>query len=135
MYLDLNNTLLHLICKITKASGTNIEDDAKVVPIDYLIATMFNQVDINLGNRLVTQTGLFYKDAEAHFEDTALDGANAGFTKRPSFAAGSRQFDLLGCIHSDLFFQDKFLINGIDLQIKLNRNKDSFCLISSDAEQ
>ncbi|XP_069072052.1 uncharacterized protein F54H12.2-like [Pleurodeles waltl] len=162
MYLDLNNTLLHLVCKITKASGTNIEDDAKVAPIACPIATMFNQVDINLGDRLVTQSdnmyayrayiesilnysrealdiqllaGLFYKDTEAHLEDTALDGSNVGFKKRASFAAGSRQFDLLGRIHSDLFFQDKLLINGIDLKIKLNRNKDAFCLISGDAEQ
>ncbi|XP_069059611.1 uncharacterized protein F54H12.2-like [Pleurodeles waltl] len=162
MYLDLNNTLLHLICKITKANGTNIEDDAKVAPIAYPIATMFNQVDINLGDQLVTQSnnmyayrayiesilnysrkaldtqhsaGLFYKDTEAHFEDTALAGSNVGFKKRSSFATGSRQFDLLGHTHSDLFFQDKLLINSIDLKIKLYHNKDAFCLISGDAEQ
>ncbi|XP_069063657.1 uncharacterized protein F54H12.2-like [Pleurodeles waltl] len=123
---------------------------------------MFNQVDINLGDRLIPQSDnmysyrayiesilnyscealdaqfsarLFYKDTEAHFEDTVLDGANAGFKKRASFAAGSRQFDLLGCIHSDLFFQEKLLINGIELKIKLNRNKDAFCLIRGDGEQ
>ncbi|XP_069068405.1 uncharacterized protein F54H12.2-like [Pleurodeles waltl] len=162
MYLDLNNTLLHLVCKITKANGADIEDDARVAPIAYPIATMFNQVDINLGNRLVMQSdnmyayrayiesilnhscdaldtqlsaGLFYKDTEAHFENTALDGGNKGFKKRASFAAGSRQFDLLGRIHSDLFFQEKLPVNGIDLKIKLNRNKDAFCLISGDAEQ
>ncbi|XP_069098405.1 uncharacterized protein F54H12.2-like [Pleurodeles waltl] len=162
MYLDLNNTLLHLVCKIIKANSTNIEDDAKVAPIAYPTATMFNQVDINLGDRLVTQgdnmyayrayiesilnysrealdtqlsAGLFYKDTEAHFEDTPLDGSNVGFEKRASFSAGSRQFDLLRRLHSDLFFQDKLLINGIDLKFKLNRNMDAFCLISGDAEQ
>ncbi|XP_069061926.1 uncharacterized protein F54H12.2-like [Pleurodeles waltl] len=161
MYLDLNNTLLHLVCKITKANCTNLEDDAKVAQIAYPIATMFDQVDINLGDQLITQSdnmyayradiesilnysrkgldtqlsaGLFYKDTKAHFEDTALDGGNAGFKKRASFAAGSRQFDLLGRIHSELFFRNKLLVNGIDLKIKLNRNKDAFCLISGDAE-
>ncbi|XP_069072106.1 uncharacterized protein F54H12.2-like [Pleurodeles waltl] len=129
MYLDINNTLLHLVCKITKANGTNIEADAKVPPIAYPIATMFNQVDINLGDRLVMQNdnmytyrayiesilnyscealdtqlsaGLFYKDTEEQFEDTALDG---------------------------------LLVNDIDLKIKLNRNKEAFCLISGDTEQ
>ncbi|XP_069092666.1 uncharacterized protein F54H12.2-like [Pleurodeles waltl] len=162
MYLDFNNTLLHLVCKITKANGGNIDDDAKVAPIAYPVATMFNQLDINLGDRLVTQSddmyayrayiesilnysrkaldtqlsvGLFYKDTHAHFEDTALDGGNDGFKKRARFAAGSRQFELLGRVHSDLFFQEKLLINGIDLKIKLNRNKDAFFLISGDAEQ
>ncbi|XP_069090212.1 uncharacterized protein F54H12.2-like [Pleurodeles waltl] len=162
MYLDLNNTLLHLVCKITKANGTNIKDDVKVAPTAYPIATMFNQVDINLGDRLITQSdnmyayrayiesiliysfealdtqlsvGLFYKDTEAHFEDTALDGSNVSFKKRATLATGSKQFDLLERIHSDLFFQDKLLINGIALKIKFNRNKDAFCFISGDAEQ
>ncbi|XP_069092626.1 uncharacterized protein F54H12.2-like [Pleurodeles waltl] len=123
---------------------------------------MFNQVYINLDDRLVTQSdnmytyrayiesilnyscealdtqlsaGLFYKDTHTHFEDTALDGGNDGLKKRASFAAGSRQFDLLGRVHSDLFIQDKLLVNSIDLNIKLNCNKDAFCLISGDAER
>ncbi|XP_069072069.1 uncharacterized protein F54H12.2-like [Pleurodeles waltl] len=79
--------------------------------------------------------GLFYKDSDGHFEATALDGHNQGFVKRVNFATGSRQFDLLGRIHSDLFYQDKLLVNGINLKIKLTRNKDSSCLISGDAEQ
>ncbi|XP_069068420.1 uncharacterized protein F54H12.2-like [Pleurodeles waltl] len=146
MYLDLNNTVLHLVCKITKANSTNIEDDAKVTAIAYPIATMFNQVDINLGDRLVTQSDdmyvyrayiktipnysrealdtqlsarLFYKDTEAHFEDTVLDGSNVGFKRRASFATGSRQFDLLGRIHSYLFFQDKLQINGVKVSLSV----------------
>ncbi|XP_069059610.1 uncharacterized protein F54H12.2-like [Pleurodeles waltl] len=79
--------------------------------------------------------GLFYKDAEAQIEGTPLDGGNNGFKKRASFDASSRQFDLLGRIHSDLFFQDKLIVKGIDLKVKLNRKKDAFCLISGDAEQ
>ncbi|XP_069059529.1 uncharacterized protein F54H12.2-like [Pleurodeles waltl] len=161
MYLNLNSTLLHLVCKILKANGTNIEADAKVVPIAYPIATMFNQVDINLGDRFITQSdnmyaykayikgilnysrkaldiqpsvGLFYKDTQAHFEDTALGGGNNGFKKRPTFVTSSRQFDLLGRIHSDLFLQDKLLVSSIDLKIKLSLNKDTFCLISGNAE-
>ncbi|XP_069092702.1 uncharacterized protein F54H12.2-like [Pleurodeles waltl] len=123
---------------------------------------MFNQVDITLGDRLITQNDnmyayralmesilnyssdaldtqlsacLFYKDTYAQFENTALDGLNTGFVKRASFASGRREFDLLGRIHSDLFFQDKLIINVIDLKIKLNRNKDAFCLIAEGAEQ
>ncbi|XP_069077607.1 uncharacterized protein F54H12.2-like [Pleurodeles waltl] len=97
MYLDLNNTLLHLVCKITKANITNIEDDAKVAPIAYLIATMFNEVDINPEDRLVTQSDNMY-----------------------AYKA---------------YIENKLLINGIDLKIKLTRNKDAFFLISGEAEQ
>ncbi|KAJ1154246.1 hypothetical protein NDU88_007000 [Pleurodeles waltl] len=61
--------------------------------------------------------GLFYRDTEAHLENTALDGDNEGFKKRASFVAGSRQFDLLGHVHSDLFFQDKLLAHAEALQL------------------
>ncbi|XP_069068727.1 uncharacterized protein F54H12.2-like [Pleurodeles waltl] len=158
MYMDLNNTLLHLICKIVKADGSNIENEAKVTTIAYPVATMFNQVDITLGDLLITQcdnmyayrayiesimnyrrdaldTQLFYKDTYGHFEVTVLDGHNQGFIKRANLATGSRQFDLLGRILSDLFYQYKMLVSGINLKIKLTRNKDSFCLISRDVEQ
>ncbi|XP_069059569.1 uncharacterized protein F54H12.2-like [Pleurodeles waltl] len=123
---------------------------------------MFNQVDITLGDRLITQSdsmytyrayiesilnyssnaldtqlsaGLFFKDTLAHFEDKELDGNIKSFVKRASFATSSREFNLLLPIHSDLFFKDELLINGIDLKVKLNHNKDSFCLINRDAEQ
>ncbi|KAJ1163446.1 hypothetical protein NDU88_003904 [Pleurodeles waltl] len=162
IYLDLNNTLLHIICKIVKVDGSNIANNAEVVMISYLIPTMFNQVDITLGDWLITQSdnmkayraftesslnyshdaldtplsaGLFYKDTYCHFEDTALDGHNKGFVKRANFAAGSRQFDLQVRVHSDHFYQDKLPSNGINLKTKLTRNKDLFFFINGDAEQ
>ncbi|XP_069068422.1 uncharacterized protein F54H12.2-like [Pleurodeles waltl] len=123
---------------------------------------MFNQVDITLGEWLIMQSdniyvyraytesilnyscdaldtqhsaGLFHKDTYGNFEARALNGDNEGFVERASFAAGSRQFELLGHLHSDLFYQNKLLVNGINLNVKLTRNKDSFCLINGDAEQ
>ncbi|XP_069098373.1 uncharacterized protein F54H12.2-like [Pleurodeles waltl] len=162
MYLDLKNTLLHIICKIVKANGSNIANNAKVAMIAYPIAIMFNQMDSILGDQLITQNdnmytyrtyiesilnyscdaldtqlsaGLFYKDTYGNFEATALDGHNQDFVKRANFVTGSRQFDLLGSIHSDLSYHGKLLVNGFNLNIKLTYNKDSFCLISWDAEQ
>ena len=34
-------------------------------------------------------------------------------------------------IHSDIFFQDRLILNGVNLRLKLNRAKISFCLVSS----
>ncbi|XP_069468378.1 uncharacterized protein F54H12.2-like [Ambystoma mexicanum] len=160
-YLDLNDTLLYLTCKITKEDGSAIGAAAKVATIAYPVATLFNQVDITLGDRLITQSdnmyayrayiksilnysndaldtqltaGLFYKDTAGHMEDCAFDGNNKGFIKRASYATASSNFDLLGRLHTDLFFQEKLMVNGVDLKIKLSRNKDAFCLNSGDAE-
>ena len=38
---------------------------------------------------------------------------------------------MTGPIHSDIFFQDRLILNGVNLRLKLNRVKNSFCLVSS----
>ena len=39
--------------------------------------------------------------------------------------------DLIGHIHSDIFNQDKMLLNGVEMLVRLLRNKDAFCLMDS----
>ncbi|XP_032094567.1 uncharacterized protein F54H12.2-like [Thamnophis elegans] len=156
-YTDLNNTLLYVSCKIVKADGTDIDDGARVSLVNYPIASLFNQVDVTLGDRVITQShhcyayraiielilnyggdalstqfsaGGFYKDDATLMENTLLTAAgNSGFRARARHTAGSRKWDLLGPLHSDLFFQDKLLINGVDVSIKLSRSKNEFCLM------
>ena len=41
-----------------------------------------------------------------------------------------RTADMMGPIHSDIFFQDRLILNGVSLRLKLNRAKNSFCLVS-----
>ena len=38
--------------------------------------------------------------------------------------------DMMGRLHVDLFLQDKFLLNGVDVKIRLVRSKDAFSLIA-----
>ena len=38
---------------------------------------------------------------------------------------------MMGPIHSDIFFQDRLILNGVNLKLKLNRAKNSFCLVAS----
>lgn len=100
-YLDLNNTFLHLTCKIANPDGSNIANDAKVGVVNYPVASLFSQVDVMLGDRLISQssstypyratfeslinygkdtletqfcTGLFYKDTAGHMDATDPDG-------------------------------------------------------------
>ncbi|XP_053112169.1 uncharacterized protein F54H12.2-like [Hemicordylus capensis] len=86
-------------------------------------------------NTLATQfsAGLFYKDTAAHQDGRTLDGGNSGFIERAAFMARSRKVDLLGRLHADLFFQEKLLLNGVDVKIKLTRSKDAFCLMADGA--
>ncbi|XP_066430947.1 uncharacterized protein F54H12.2-like [Eleutherodactylus coqui] len=160
-YYDLNNTLLHLTCRIVKQDNSDIPDGARVAFINYPIATLFNQVDITLGDRIISQSdnlysyrayietilnygsqalasqltaGLFYKDTSGHHHDRTLDGPNLGFIKRAQASRRSKSVELLGPIYGDIFNQPKLILNGLDLKVKMTRNKDSFCLMSSDPE-
>ncbi|XP_060094785.1 uncharacterized protein F54H12.2-like [Heteronotia binoei] len=158
-YMDLNNTLLYLCCKIVKEDGTDLDRNARVGLVNYPIASIFSQLDVTLGDRLILQShntypyrgfieavlnysndtlntqfsaGLFYKDTDAQHESTALNGDNKGFVKRAALVAESRKIDLLGQLHSDLFFQEKLLLNGVDVKIQVTCSKDAFCLMADD---
>nr|XP_006632725.1 PREDICTED: uncharacterized protein F54H12.2-like [Lepisosteus oculatus] len=160
-YLNLNNTLPYLTCKITEADGRDIDAAARVSLVNYPIAAIFSQVDITVGDRLISQsnncypyrafiesvlnyseetlktqnsTGLFYKDTAGEHESTILDGRNQRFRKRASYTTQSRKLELLGDIHAVLFFQDQLLLDGVDLKIKLTSNRDPFCLMNNDGE-
>ncbi|XP_031762357.1 uncharacterized protein F54H12.2-like [Xenopus tropicalis] len=160
-YYDLNNTLLYILCKIVKQDNTVIGDGARVGFINYPIASLFNQVDITLGDRLISQSdnlytyrayietllnyspqtlssqftaGLFYKDTAGHHHDRTPNGENTGFNKRARFTAGSKTVEIIGPIYGDVFNSPRLILNGLDLKIKLSRNKDAFCLMTADAE-
>ncbi|KAM3922859.1 uncharacterized protein F54H12.2-like [Leptodactylus fuscus] len=161
-YYDLNNTLLYITCRIVKADNTAIPTDANVGLVNYPIATLFSQTDVTLGDRLISRSdnlytyrayietilnyspqalssqftsGLFYKDTAGQHHERTLAGNNLGFAKRARYTSRSRAVQLLGPIFGDIFNQPKLILNGLDLKIKLTRNKNSFCLMSADAEQ
>ena len=41
--------------------------------------------------------------------------------------------DLIGHMHSDIFFRDRYMLNEVNVKVGLVRNKDSFCLISGES--
>ena len=158
-YLDLNNTMLYLRLKITRPNGADIVHPARVALINYPGATIFSQVDVTLGDRLISQSsstypyrciieslinyskdaleslfsaGLFYKDTAGHMDVNDPVGRNAGLTKRSTYTAESKVVELMVPIHSDIFFQEKLLLNGVDVKIRLIRAKDEFCLMRCD---
>ena len=158
-YIDLNNTLLFTRIKITRPDGTDLPDGAPVGLVNYPGATIFSQVDVSLGDRLISQgsntypyrciieclmnydrqtleslfsAGLFYKDTAGHMDVGDPAGANSGLTKRGSFTNASNVLELLTPLHSDIFFQEKLMLNNVDIRIRLTRAKDEFCLMRSD---
>ena len=74
---------------------------------------------------------LWYKDTATKMDTAGAD--NAGFTKRAMFTATSKTVDLFGRIHADLFHQEKLLITGVGMHVKMVRSKTPLALMSNEA--
>ena len=63
---------------------------------------------------------------------TADPFLNTGLETRSEWTKTSKIVELQGRIHSDLFNQERRILNGVDLAVKLHRHKPEFCLLSMD---
>ena len=85
-------------------------------------------------------SALFYKDEAGKMDRpnplaANVDHRNAGLASRQTFAAQSREIDMIGRIHADIFFQERYMLNEVNVKIKLVRSNDAFCLMATGAQQ
>ena len=59
LYLDLNNSRLHVLVKISKAGGTNIEANS-AAPINLTLHSMFREIGLELIGRNFGDTSQLY---------------------------------------------------------------------------
>ena len=142
-YIDLKNTLLYIKLKIVKADGTDTISTDKVRPLNNLLHSVFSQVDINLHQQHTTEAGsnyaykayldtllettdqheldtsLFLKDDVNDFDDTDPGGKNNGLYLRSKFTELSKEIDLFGRLKVDLCQQDRLIVNGVPIYVKL----------------
>ena len=78
---------------------------------------------------------LFYKDVAGQKDAVIAAVAQriAGLAKRATYMAESHTVDMMGRLHSDIFFQDSYMLNEVTTKIKLMRSKDAFCIMSANA--
>ena len=127
----------------------------KVAPINLISKCFFRQCKIWLNNKLVSdsddvysyrcylesmlnfgmesktthmQAGMYYPDEAGSFNTKE----NQGFKERGGWCARSREFEVMGCIHSDITNQDRLMVSHMDVKVQLFRNTDDFCLMSCD---
>jgi len=76
---------------------------------------------------------LFYEDQPGRMDVVDFGDAarNNGLFTRPRFTRGSRLIDMIGRIHADIFFQSRYLLNEVNVKIKLVRSRNTFCLIGA----
>ena len=77
-------------------------------------------------------SALYYKDTAGNMDSVDFEDENAvnkGLTARRRMARESRVIDMMGRLHADIFFQDRYMLNEVGVKIKLIRSKDTFCLM------
>ena len=79
--------------------------------------------------------GLFCKDTAGEMEEMDISSVlvlNTGLKTRGEWTKTSKIVELHRRIHSDVFNQEKVILNGVDLTVKLHRHKPEFCSLSAD---
>jgi hypothetical protein len=62
-------------------------------------------------------------------------GANTGLYMRWRYTNNGQLVDLEGPLYADLCQQDRLIINGVQIGLKLRPQRDEFCLLTIDGEK
>ncbi|XP_031355183.1 uncharacterized protein F54H12.2-like [Photinus pyralis] len=154
-YLDLSHTMLYITARIVKQDDSILGVGDVVGPANNWLHTLYSQVEICLNQKLVSPPNntyayrayietllnygleaktshlgcsLWHNDTPKKMDTLTAD--NVGFTIRQAAAAESNMIEMIGHVHADLFNQEKFLINGVEMKVKFVRSRDSFNLMA-----
>lgn len=152
-YIDLANTHLFVEAQIVEKDGTALDGSKDVGPTNLWMHSLFSDISVSLNEKLVSpptntypyrayiETLLSYGPAAKEsqltgvmwYKDTAgkmdlRNDTNKGFTARKNLTKTSQTVQMMGKLHLDLFCQDRYLVNHVDLKVKLRRSADQFAL-------
>ena len=77
-------------------------------------------------------SALYYRDSSNHLDDTQGDD-KSGLKVRRQLSSRSHEIDILGRLHTDIMHQERYMINGVDVKIRLIPSKSIFHLMAHDA--
>lgn len=160
-YIDLSKTLIEVKAVIKQSNGQIAQKAANVAPINNTLQSLFSQVDLSLNDVPVSSStntyayraflennlnfgrdakesrlsaGLYFIDDNIHqahpTPQDENDEPNSGLQRRHEICAG-KTFDMIGGIHADICHQNRYLINGVTLRLRMTRSKDQFVLMGA----
>jgi len=161
-YIDLSKTLLEVKAVIKLSNGHVVPKTAHVAPVNNTLHSLFSQVDVSLNDVPISSStttypyrayienhlnygsdakesrlsaGLYYMDDNIQVSDPIPDDedadVNGGLQTRHSICTG-KTFDMIGGIHADIFNQNRYMINGVTLRMRMSRSKDRFVLMGTE---
>ena len=134
----INNFLHSLFSQVDVSfNGTIITNSTNTYPYRAYLENLLSYGPDTKASQLTA--ALYYQDESGKMDKrnplaAAEADINSGLTKRATFTAESKEVDMIGRIHSDIFFQQRYMLNEVNTKIKLTRSKDAFCLTATGAE-
>lgn len=153
-YIDLAHTTLHIIAKIIPDKEVASGSIPDVAPVNNWFHSLFSHIDVYLNQKCITPPSNHYGyrayiENLLNYGDTAkkshltscmwykddcklFDKAeNTGHVARKSIAAGEKKIEMYSNLHCDIFNVNKFMLNGVELGVKLINAKNEFHLLGS----
>ncbi len=161
-YIDLKRTRLQVKIKLVKTDGTPVVATSKVGLVNLSLQSMWSQLDVSLQHQVISpnvgnnyayrayldclldyeedaklswlQSQLYYQDTRGYMDDPdPIGGSNNGLILRYEETKDGNVVSMEGPLYHDLWNQDRYILNGVHLGIKLWPQKPTFSLMSADA--
>ncbi|XP_074604008.1 uncharacterized protein F54H12.2-like [Brevipalpus obovatus] len=137
-FTDLSETMIHIKCSILDGSG-KLKKDETVVPVNGFSASLFEQVDFMLNGVNVSQANNLHH-YQSFLEELLYRHPNscdeAGMwcdDSKRKWRIG-KQFDMFFRLHNPLTQQDRLMINGVPIVLRLTKSPDGFGLIKDNSQ-
>jgi hypothetical protein len=159
-YTDLQKTLLYVKASILREDGTRALEADNVGPVNNWIHSLFSEVSISLNGTLLTPPShlypykMYYENLfnygagakESHLglslwsKDTSTDmdtcgDDNKGYKQRKEWSQNGAPVAMLGRMSSNIFGQNKYLLNGVGMHITLSHSNNAFRLMTDDTHR
>ncbi|XP_033728219.1 uncharacterized protein F54H12.2-like [Pecten maximus] len=159
-YLDLRRSQLFVKTRILKQDGSPLVANESTAFVNIPLHSLWGQVDVSLQGKILSGNSgnyaykayiqsllnygtstkatqlsaqLYYQDTPGSMDETDPDGANSGLFSRNEFTKDSLSVDLIGPLAEDLCRLDRYILNGVNVEIKLYRNRNAFVLMSGES--
>ena len=160
-YIDLSKSRLRVKARILQSDGKPIGTDNNVGFVNLTLHSLFRQVDLMLQGKIISpdigvnypykaildvilnygfsakesqlQSELYFKD-EGGMDNPPRHG-NPGLEKRYILTKTGLAVAMEGPLHLDIAQQDRPLLNGVGITLKMYPNSDKFLLMSDDKKE
>ena len=150
--IDLRNSHLYVKLRVLKSDGSFLPPSEKVGPVNLFLQSLFSSTEVTLQSKTSvtcnnnpytaiittllnldtstkdsqTTSQLLFMDDADHLEDPDPAGANSGLYERSQYIGQSKVIDLQGPVFHDFFKLPRYMLNQVDVKLKLYRSSPAF---------